>query len=404
MPPMTPVPKCQPGASAMLTPRTIRIWSAVHKWTSLICMAFMLLLCVTGLPLLFHHEIDHLLGQGFEVPESSAGKPQAPLDGMLATVKEKWPDEYTQFVGWPPGHEGIMYAVLATAPDAPFSAPRRPVALDARTGEILAKPEQFETFTSVMLQLHVDMYAGLPGKLFLGAMGILLVVSIVSGVVLYAPFMRRLDFGAVRRDRSNRTKWLDLHNLLGIVTAGWLIVVGGTGVINTWLELTLNLWKNDQLAEMTASHRGDPAGENLASFDAVIASAQKAAPDMIPALVAFPRSGISTDRHFVVFMRGDKPLTSRMLKPALIDGVTAELTDVREPPWYLTALLLSQPLHFGDYGGLPLRILWAVLDVISIFVLGSGLYLWLVKKPFASAKREQNGAGGAPAMSEEISA
>jgi len=34
-------------------------------------------------------------------------------------------------------------------------------------------------------------------------------------------------------------------------------------------------------------------------------------------------------------------------------------------------------LHFGDYGGLPLKIIWALLDLVTITVLGSGLYLWL---------------------------
>ncbi|MBU1459972.1 MAG: PepSY domain-containing protein, partial [Gammaproteobacteria bacterium] len=41
---------------------------------------------------------------------------------------------------------------------------------------------------------------------------------------------------------------------------------------------------------------------------------------------------------------------------------------------------LSQPLHFGDYGGRPMQILWAVLDVLTIIVLGSGLYLWWVRR------------------------
>src|SRR5256885_17190657 len=75
-------------------------------------------------------------------------------------------------------------------------------------------------FRSVMFKLHVDLFAGLPGKLFLGFMGLLLLIAIVSGVVLYAPFMRKLDFGTVRRTRQPRLKWLDLHNLLGIVKIG----------------------------------------------------------------------------------------------------------------------------------------------------------------------------------------
>lgn len=52
-----------------------------------------------------------------------------------------------------------------------------------------------------------------------------------------------------------------------------------------------------------------------------------------------------------------------------------------EFPWHLNALLLSRPIHFGDYGGLPLKIIWAILDVISIVLLASGLYLWTVKRP-----------------------
>ncbi|MDB5973481.1 MAG: putative rane protein [Nevskia sp.] len=38
---------------------------------------------------------------------------------------------------------------------------------------------------------------------------------------------------------------------------------------------------------------------------------------------------------------------------------------------------MSRPLHFGDYGGLPLKLIWALLDLVTIAVLGSGLYLWL---------------------------
>ena len=54
----------------------------------------------------------------------------------------------------------------------------------------------------VMFKLHVDLFAGLPGTLFLGFMGLLLLVSIVSGVVLYSPFTRKLAFGTVRRKSS----------------------------------------------------------------------------------------------------------------------------------------------------------------------------------------------------------
>ena len=62
----------------------------------------------------------------------------------------------------------------------------------------LDAPDVTGRFTYIMLKLHTDMFAGLPGKLFLGLMGILFCAAIVSGVVVYAPSMRKQKFGAYR--------------------------------------------------------------------------------------------------------------------------------------------------------------------------------------------------------------
>ncbi len=58
-------------------------------------------------------------------------------------------------------------------------------------------------------------------------------------------------------------------------------------------------------------------------------------------------------------------------------------------PWYLRILELSRPLHFGDYGGLPLKIIWGLFDIVLIVVLVSGLYLWLSKRK-SPIERELN--------------
>ena len=101
---------------------------------------------------------------------------------------------------------------------------------------------------------------------------------------------------------------------------------------------------------------------------------------MTPSFVAFPGTDFSTDRHYMVAMYGNTPLTSKLMRPVLVDAETSVLTAVRELPWYVKTLLISQPLHFGDYGGMPLKIIWAVFDVVTIIVLGSGLYLWLARR------------------------
>ncbi len=124
----------------------------------------------------------------------------------------------------------------------------------------------------------------------------------------------------------------------------------------------------------------------LASVQGAADTALKAVPGTVAGFIAFPGNAFGSPHHYIVWMRGDTPLTSRLNTPVLVDGRSGELTTVARMPWYLTALELSRPLHFGDYAGLPLKIIWALLDVITIIVLASGLYLWLARRRATEAR------------------
>ena len=368
-----------------MTARALRTWYLIHKWTSLISTLFLLLLCLTGLPLIFHEEIEHYFTPHPQLSEVTAESPRIDYDQVIASALAARPGEVVRFVGFDPEEPLGAVFTAATQQPPPLDAHAQP--FDTRTGELFPPEPPEDGFMNLMLRLHTDLFLGLPGYLFLGFMGLLLVASLVSGVVVYTPFMRKLDFATVRSGRSSRLKWLDLHNVLGIVTLAWVLVVGATGVINTLALPILGLWQNGQLAEMTAPYKDLPPLAELGSLHKALETAQAAAPDMKPSFVAFPGTDFSSQHHYAVFMRGDTPLTSRLLKPALIDAQTGELTDMREMPLYVKTLLISQPLHFGDYGGLPLKILWALLDIVSIIILGSGLYLWLGRRKAPLDKR-----------------
>jgi uncharacterized iron-regulated membrane protein len=133
------------------------------------------------------------------------------------------------------------------------------------------------------------------------------------------------------------------------------------------------------MAELLAPYRGMPPMAQAGSLEKAFAAARVREPDMKVAFIAFPGTSFSSPHHYGVFMRGGEALTARLLKPVLVDAVTSEVSASRPPPWYMNALLLSQPLHFGDYAGVPLQWLWALLDVATIVVLASGLTLWIVK-------------------------
>ncbi|PZR34905.1 PepSY domain-containing protein [Caulobacter segnis] len=362
-----------------MTRDIVRIWTLIHKWASLICTAFLLMLCLTGLPLVFHDEIDRALNHAPNIV-ATPGQRLLNDDQVLDIALRARPGEVPLFMSFDVDRP-VINVTTGPRADAPESlmhfAP-----IDQTSGRIVAATGAGGVM-DVVLRIHKDMFLGLPGLLFLGVMGALFVAAIVSGLVIYTPFMRKIDFGTVRASRSTRLKWLDYHNLLGVVTAAWVTVVGLTGVINTLSEPILAVWRADQLAAMTAPYKDKPPPIRRSSIAAAIATAQAAAPGMRVQFVAFPGGAFSSKHHYAVFLQGATPATKRLPTPALVDAETGRLTAIRRMPWYAQGLLLSQPLHFGDYGGLPLKILWALLDIVTIIVTASGLYLWLSKKKAA---------------------
>ncbi|MET3715661.1 PepSY-associated TM helix domain-containing protein [Pseudomonas sp. PvP001] len=363
---------------------TIRRWSFIHTWTSLICTLFLLMLAITGLPLVFHHEIEHLLGDEPQFRDMPADTPQLDLQQLVQAAQAHRPGEVVQYFGWDEDDPHGVFAITAATADTEPNLSHT-FMLDNRTGEAMEMPSANGGFMMVMLRLHVDMYAGLPGKLLLAFMGLLFVLAIVSGVVLYSPFMRKLTFGTVRNQKSTRTRWLDLHNLIGVVTLTWALVVGVTGVISACADLLISAWRAESLTALIEPYRDAPPLTQRAPATRLLDIAHGAAPGMTPDFIAFPGTRFSSEHHYAVFMKGGTHLTSHLLTPVLIDATTLDVTAVVERPWYMDAMGLSQPLHFGDYGGMPMQILWAALDVLTIIVLSSGVYLWWVRRRAAKA-------------------
>jgi len=372
----------------MTAATTVKTWYLVHKWTSLACTLFLLVICLTGLPLIFHHEIEHLLDEGKPVAELPANAPVASLDRIVAQARALYPGEYVDYVFL---DEDEPQAYVGLVPELGKAVEQgHAVRVDMRTAEVLHDGPPYAedrfSFMGIMLALHVDLFAGLTGELFLGFMGLLFVVATVSGVVLYGPFMKKLEFGTVRAARSTRLKWLDLHNLLGIVTLVWVFVVGLTGVINELSTPLFRLWQSTELPRILAPYQGRPVPTNLASVQNAADTAMKALPGREVSFIAYPGNAYGSPHHYIVWLKGNTPLTSKLNSPVLVDGVTGELSTVARMPWYLTALEVSRPLHFGDYGGMPLKILWTLLDLVTIVVLGSGLYLWIARRKATDAR------------------
>lgn len=98
--------------------------------------------------------------------------------------------------------------------------------------------------------------------------------------------------------------------------------------------------------------------------------------------VVYPGNAFGSPYHYLLWAKGNEPFSSRLFTPTLVNARTGRIEAVVRMPFYLRALEVSRPLHFGDYGGWPLKVLWVLFDVAAIVVLASGVYLWIVRRKF----------------------
>ncbi|WP_411879389.1 PepSY-associated TM helix domain-containing protein [Polaromonas sp. YR568] len=371
----------------------------VHRWSSLLCTAFLLVACLSGLPLVFSDEIADWLGEEPGYPRVEVPAKLPSLDAIVADSLRRYPGRQVSSITLDDEAPQIVVALVASTSSTPSvkdePGKRYFLHFDARTAELLRESEPRRqkslTFMGTMLTLHMELFSGLAGGLFMGLMGLLFAIALISGVLLYGPFMRNIDFGTVRASRSPRLRWLDLHNLLGVVTVVWALVVGLTGAMNELAVPLFSLWQKTQVQGTLQPWQGKspPAPAELGSVQNAVDTTRLALPGMHVISVVYPGSRFGSPHHYLVWAKGSTPLTSRLFSPALVDARSGELSSVLNMPWYLRALEVSRPLHFGDYGGLPLKIIWALLDLVTIAVLGSGLYLWFARRKATEARLDK---------------
>jgi len=110
----------------------------------------MLLLCVTGLPLIFHEQIDDLLHSQVKAADAPAGTPLANLDDVMAAVRAQKPDMVPHFLIWDRDDpNALMVSVGKTIDSDPSKNTLARV--DAHTAAYLDAPDVTGRFTYIIV-------------------------------------------------------------------------------------------------------------------------------------------------------------------------------------------------------------------------------------------------------------
>ena len=216
---MTATGSDHPDARAR--PRTAgRVAFVIHSAAGLWLNLLMAVVLITGTLTVFANEIDWLIHPEARV---SAGETRVNPGALMDAARAAHPDHGINALRTGAYHDRIAARADATVPGGGFASLR----VDQWTGAVTGKTP-FLTVGRFIDALHTTLFLPVIGRAFVNLFGVLVIVSLVSGLIVYKKFWR----GFLRRPRFDRPArtWLgDLHRLLALWSMWFVAVIGITG-------------------------------------------------------------------------------------------------------------------------------------------------------------------------------
>lgn len=342
----------------------------IHLWVGLTVGLLLVMAGLTGSILVFDEEIDAVLNPG--LLSVTPGEERAPLQRVVASVAAAYPEHPVSYIRMPRGpSETYEVTTAGTDPLEIFVDPYR--------GTILGARGTTEGLINALFDLHVHLLSGETGEQVMGIVGLLTLLLVVTGMVVWWPGVRRWWRGFAVRWRSNWKRMnFDLHRAGGIWSAAFLMVTAATGAGLIFHDAFL---AGANWVTASPETPEPPAvvprpGEPWLPLDSLLRQADRALPGGTATYVAFPavpEAPLSVRKYF------DAALHPNGRSFVYLDPWSGEVLAVESAmsaPAGMKALNLLYPLHIGSFGGVGVRVLYALLGLSPLVLFVSGLLMW----------------------------
>ena len=365
----------------MLSAVRARQLFAVHRWTGLLSGLVILFLSVTGAGLVFITEIDRFLNQDLMVTESVG--PVVPPEAAIASALAAYPDLRVNRVDLL-RFDNSTYALWTRPVDGP--EPFDQVMVDPHTAEVLGTRLRTASFAFVLRQLHLRFYAfGWQGRVVIGVFGLVLVLSTVTGLLIYTRFIRALPhWWSIRRDRGFQISTSDWHKLVGIVALVFNLIIAVTGAVLGLENLARFSPAVSRALHPTAdrSQFPDPPEtlDGALPVSEIVARARAGIPGFEPTYVSLPQVERS---HYTIHGNLEGKIAMEGATSAGLHAHTGEMfytLNATAARPVTKAYYWMDPLHFGNWGGVWSQILYVIFGLTTGFLSITGYILWFAKK------------------------
>ncbi len=216
----------------------------------------------------------------------------------------------------------------------------------------------------------------------MGAIALLYAIAIVSGVVALLPSLVK-DLFALRFGHNVKRMWLDVHNLLGVFSLPFHLIMALTSVVFAFHDQFYDLQAKAFPAfhaDAQAAPGPAPTGQPLPPAE-IVRRVKAAAPGFEPVAMTYGRSrdGVATLR-----VRGTDPrygLRSPTAGIVSVDPYSGRLVGTDYMPGmqdgWSAAITSFFALHFGNFGGPAVRWAYFFLGLAGAALFYTGNLLWV---------------------------
>lgn len=378
----------------------LRVYKTVHTWTGIVAGLLLFIAFYAGAITMFKDSLS-----AWTTPPKVSAMPSVPLaraDTLIERTLSAHPAARKMFnlslvddrrvqLSWQPAPGHRWYAWL----DA-----------QDRLQSSESRPSDAARFIDV---LH--MTAGVPGGFAVG-MGVMGVVSLlygfalVSGVIVLLPTLIK-DLFALRVGKNLKRMWLDAHNVVGIMSLPFHLVMALSVVAFGLSDYIFDvqdkvIYSGTLKPMMTAQNpffNKAPVAPGASTTPVLLPPAQllakvrERAPDFVPTALRYRGAG---KPGATVFVAGDdERYLARDGGFALMDPATGAFLNAQFLPGgngnnWSASTSAFYALHFGSYGGAPVRWGYFALGLAGAFLFYSGNLLWI------ESRRKAMRAEGAP--------
>lgn len=332
---------------------------------------------LTGGALTFREEIDEILN-----PElgTEAGPGLSLAEIMSAAYAEYPRDSGSWRLEYP--HSAASTYVVWYFSDDIFSDTLEPLQIwiDPRTAEVVSKRYRGEYLTSWLYRLHSTWLLGDTGMMLIGCMGLLVLVSLSTGVYLWWPPRGRFRQAFLFR-RGGSTGY-ELHRLGGIYALVVLLAIVVSGIsmaLPQYVKPVVN--RISPLSQVSDVCFSEPSSSIQLTPDRVVEIARSVLPEGVPKYLFFPHGAEGC--YQVTLRTPDDPNVHHPHTHLWIDPYSGRILRKRllaENSGGDTFIQWMYPLHGGEAFGLPGRLLILLVGMVPLLLLVTGIRHWLRRR------------------------